>query len=120
MAKPPEFYIQMKEKHPELIGAYEALGKAAGDAGPLDRQTQALVKLALSIGAGMEGSTHSSVRKALVAGCSEDELRHAVFLAVTTLGFPSMMRGRAWVEDVLAKNSADPKHVPVAPDKDGG
>ena len=55
----------------------------------------------------MEGSTHSSVRKALGAGCSKEEIRHAVFLAVTTLGFPSMMRGRAWVEDVLSKNAPE-------------
>ncbi len=55
----------------------------------------------------MEGSTHSSVRKALAAGCSEDEIRHAVLLAVTTLGCPSMMRGRAWVEEVLSKNDPE-------------
>mgnify|MGYP001196472557 FL=1 len=109
MAKPPEFYIQMKENHPELTGAYEALGKAAREAGPLDSQAQALVKLGLSIGAGMEGSTHSSVRKALAAGCSEEEIRHAVILSVTTLGFPSMMRGRAWVEDVLTGNDPEQK-----------
>lgn len=106
MAKPPEFYLQLKEKHPELIGAYESLGKAAREAGPLDERTQALVKLGFSIGAEMEGSTHSSVRKALAAGCDGEEIRHAVFLAVTTLGFPSMMRGRAWVEDVLDRETS--------------
>ncbi|MCH2376243.1 MAG: hypothetical protein MK538_18825 [Planctomycetes bacterium] len=25
-----------------------------------------------------------------------------MLLAVTTIGFPAMMRGRAWVEDVLS------------------
>lgn len=105
MAKPPEFYLQMKEEHPDLVGAYESLGKAAREAGPLDDRIQALVKLGLSIGAGMEGSTHSSVRKALAAGCSAEEIHHAVALSVTTLGFPSMMRARAWVEDVLARNA---------------
>ena len=106
MAKPPEFYLQMKKDHPELVSAYESLGKAARDAGPLDAQTQALVRLGLSIGSGMEGSTHSSTRKALDAGCGEEQIRQAVLLAVTTLGFPSMMRARAWVEDVLSKNAA--------------
>ena len=38
MAKPPEFYLQMKKDHPELVSAYESLGKAARDAGPLDAQ----------------------------------------------------------------------------------
>ena len=106
MAKPPEFYLQMKKDHPELVSAYESLGKAARDAGPLDAQTQALVRLGLSIGCGMEGSTHSSTRKALDAGCGEEQIRQVVLLAVTTLGFPSMMRARAWVEDVLSKKAS--------------
>lgn len=101
MSQPPSFYTDMKAQYPELLGAFEALGKAANHAGPLDRKTAALVKLALGIGAGLEGSTHSSVRKALAAGCSPDEIRHTAVLAVTTLGFPTMMRARAWVEDLL-------------------
>ena len=57
----------------------------------------------MCFGAGLEGGAHSAVRKGLNAGCSPDELRHAAILAVTTLGFPSMARARAWVEDVLSK-----------------
>jgi alkylhydroperoxidase/carboxymuconolactone decarboxylase family protein YurZ len=105
MPKPPEFYRKMKEEHPELVGAYEALGSAALQAGPLDAKTAALAKLALGIGASMEGSTHSSVRKALAAGATPDEIRHVAYLAVTTLGFPAMMRARAWVDDVLGERS---------------
>ena len=104
MAEPPKFFLEMKAAHPELVEAYEALGEAAKAAGPLDGKAAALAKLALSIGAGLEGSTHSSVRKALAAGCAPDEIRHVVLLSVTTLGFPIMMRARAWVEDVLSKS----------------
>ena len=57
--------------------------------------------LALSIGTGLEGATHSGVRKALDAGCDPEEIRHVAVLGVTTLGFPTMMRARVWVEDVL-------------------
>lgn len=98
---PPDFYLRMRDQHPELMTAFESLGKAARTAGPLDDKTVALVKLALGIGSGLEGATHSSVRKAQAAGCSPAEIRHAAVLAVTTLGFPAMMRARAWVEDVL-------------------
>ena len=35
------------------------------------------------------------------AGWTPDELRHAVVLATTTLGFPRMMAAYTWVEDVL-------------------
>jgi alkylhydroperoxidase/carboxymuconolactone decarboxylase family protein YurZ len=103
MSKPPKFYLEMKERHGELIEAYESLSLAAKEAGPLDAKTAALSKLGLSVGAAMEGATHSSVRKALAAGCTPDEIRHVVLLGVTTLGFPSMMRARAWVEDVLSR-----------------
>ena len=108
MSRPPEFYLEMKERHGELIEAHESLSRAARDAGPLDAKTAALSKLALSVGAGMEGSTHSSVRKALATGCSPEAIRHVVLLGVTTLGFPSTMRARAWVEDVLGSDRKPP------------
>ena len=102
MSDLPENYRNMKQQCPDLMNAYEALGEAAKKAGPLDEKSAALVKLALTIGGQTEGGSHSAVRKALAAGCTPDELRHIATLAVTTLGFPFMMRARSWVEDVLA------------------
>lgn len=103
MSELPETYQRVQKQYPEVMKHYEALGETAGKAGPLDAKTIALVKLAMCFGAGLEGGAHSAVRKGLNAGCSPDELRHAAILAVTTLGFPSMARARAWVEDVLSK-----------------
>ena len=77
------------------------LGAATAAAGPLDRKTRALVKLGLAIGGQMEGAVHSHTRRALEAGCTAEEIRHAVVLATTTLGFPSMMKCLSWVDDVL-------------------
>ncbi|MCK4341562.1 MAG: carboxymuconolactone decarboxylase family protein [Phycisphaerae bacterium] len=107
MAELPELYQRVKEQYPELMKHYEALGEAAAKAGPLDAKTVALVKLGMCLGAHLEGGAHASVRKALDAGCSPDELRHLAVLAVTTLGFPSMARARAWIEDLLAKPAAE-------------
>ena len=105
MPQLPEFYQSMKQQHPEFMSAYEALGEAAKKAGPLDAKTAALVKLALTLAGELEGGSHSAVRKALSAGCTPEELRHVAVLAVTTLGFPSMMRARAWIEDVLSESA---------------
>lgn len=69
----------------------------------MDGREIALVKLGIALGSGMEGASHSAARKALDAGCSADEVRHVALLSVTTLGFPSMMRGLAWVEDLLGR-----------------
>ncbi len=101
----PKPYQRMHQKYPELMQAYEALGEACRDAGPLDAKTVALLKLAISLGAGLEGAAHSHARKALEAGWTADELRHLALLATPTIGFPTMMRGRGWIEDVLEKQS---------------
>jgi 4-carboxymuconolactone decarboxylase len=97
----PKPYKQMHQDHPELMQVYESFGKAARDCGPLSDREVALVKLAISIGSGLEGAAHSHCRKALEAGCQGEDLRHVAILSAPTMGFPSMMRARSWVEDVL-------------------
>jgi alkylhydroperoxidase/carboxymuconolactone decarboxylase family protein YurZ len=104
MSDLPQAYQHVKQRYPELMGHYEALGQLASAAGPLDAKTSALVKLGMCVGAGLEGGAHSSVRKAIDAGCTPDELRHVAVLAVTTLGFPTMARARAWIEDLLSED----------------
>lgn len=102
MAKPPRQFRQLVERYPALAGAYGALGEAAKGAGPLDERSACLVRLGIGIGMQHEGATHAHTRKALDAGFSPDELRHAALLASTTLGWPSMMAAYMWVEDELA------------------
>lgn len=97
----PKPYKQMHQRYPELMQAYESFGQAAREAGPLSAREVALVKLAISIGAGLQGAAHSHCRKALEADCSPEDLRHVAILSAPTIGFPTMMRARSWVEDVL-------------------
>ncbi len=99
----PKPYKQMHVSNPELMQAYEAFGQAARNAGPLSDREVSLVKLAISIGSGLEGAAHSHCRKALEAGCTPEDLRHVAILSAPTNGFPAMMRARGWVEDVLTK-----------------
>ena len=100
----PKPYKQMHADHPDYMRAYESFGKAAREAGPLGDREVAMVKVAISIGSGLEGATHSHCRKALEAGCTPDELRHVALVSAPTIGFPTMMRARSWVEDVLQKH----------------
>jgi alkylhydroperoxidase/carboxymuconolactone decarboxylase family protein YurZ len=60
-----------------------------------------LVKLALALGSGREGAVHAHVRKLVDLGVGADEIRQVALLAVTTLGFPAMMTGLTWINDVL-------------------
>ncbi|MBI5705647.1 MAG: carboxymuconolactone decarboxylase family protein [Armatimonadetes bacterium] len=103
MPKLPSHFKKFMTEQPAVGAAYGKLSDAVAEAGPLDAKTRALVKLGLSLGAKMEGAVHSQARKALEAGATREEIRHAVLQATTTLGFPQMMTGIAWVEDVFRK-----------------
>ncbi len=99
--KLPSAYRRFAADHPRVIEAYETLGEATLTDGPLDRKTCELVKLGLAVGARLEGAVHAHVRRAREAGATADEIRHAIRLATTTLGFPSMMSALSWTNDVL-------------------
>lgn len=85
---------------PELWEAFQKLGAAAGEAGPLDERSRRLVNLALAIGADSEGATHSHSRRGLAEGLSREELEHVAYLAITTLGWPRAIRALTWIRDV--------------------
>lgn len=101
MSKPPKRFQQFIKNYPDVAQAYSSLGDAVHAAGPLDEKTRALIKLGISAGARLEGAFHSHVRKALTAGVTVDEIRHAVLLALPTIGLPSMMAALSWIDDVL-------------------
>jgi alkylhydroperoxidase/carboxymuconolactone decarboxylase family protein YurZ len=95
---------QVAREKPELWRAFQALGAAAGQAGPLSEREQRLVNLALAIGADSEGATHSHSRRGTAEGLTADELEHVAFLAITTLGWPKAIRGLTWIRDVTRKS----------------
>ena len=107
MSKLPSKYLKFKEDYSEMFSAYERLGKSSVDVGPLDRKQIALIKLGITLGARLEGAVHSHCRKALEAGWEPAEIRHAVLLSATTIGFPSMMAGLSWVDDIICAQNSD-------------
>lgn len=103
MPELPKPFERFKAEYPSVFDAYEKLGAACLEAGPLDPKTRELVKLGISIGARMEGAAHSHTRRALEQGATPEELRHVALLALTTVGFPNMMSALLWVEDILSR-----------------
>ena len=103
MAELPQAYRQFLDAYPDTARAYQALGQALSDEGPLDAKTRELVKLGIAIGSGSEGAVHSHTRRAREAGAADEEIRHAALLALTSIGFPHMMAALTWVEDVLSE-----------------
>ena len=99
--KLPGPFEKFTKEFPEVFQGYDSMGKAAHAGGPLDSKTRELVKLGMAIGARLEGATHSHVRKALAAGATAKEIRHATVLAISTLGLPTTIMAFTWVDDVL-------------------
>ena len=100
----PPIVEGLTHTHPKLWEAYNRLGQAAAEAGPLDARAERLVKLAIAVGAGREGAVHSHVRRALGFGLSRDEIRHVAFLAITTVGWPAAIAALSWIEDALEES----------------
>lgn len=94
--KLPGTYLQFIEKFPELGHAHEQVAKAVDAAGPLDRKTCELIKIGLSVGAGLESAVRSHVRRAMQHGATEQEIEQAVLLAMNTLGFPRTVAAWQW------------------------
>jgi alkylhydroperoxidase/carboxymuconolactone decarboxylase family protein YurZ len=91
---------RIAERHAAVWQAYERLGAACSEAGPVDGRARRLVKLALAIGAASEGAVHSHVRRALAEGAAIEELEHVALLAIPTLGFPQAVAALTWIEDI--------------------
>jgi alkylhydroperoxidase/carboxymuconolactone decarboxylase family protein YurZ len=91
-----------RDDYKEVWQAFTELGDSCHRAGPLDERTRRLVKLALAVGAGLEGGTHSAVRNAVAAGISPEEMKHVAILGITTIGLPASMRALTWIGDGLS------------------
>ncbi|HLG33196.1 MAG TPA: carboxymuconolactone decarboxylase family protein [Ignavibacteriaceae bacterium] len=101
MSQIPKRFKKFTEDYPAVAKAYEKMGDAVHAAGPLDEKTRALIKLAISTGARLEGAVHSHTRKAIGVGCTADELRHVILLSLPTIGLPSMMAALSWIDDII-------------------
>lgn len=101
MARLPKRYLKFFEDYPDVGAAYETYGRSVAEAGPLDEKTRCLVKLALSLGARLEGGARSHAHKALLSGATPEEIRHVALLAAPTLGFPQMMASMSWMDVAL-------------------
>lgn len=104
----PDVLAEFAGEYPEVWSAYNRLGNAIAEAGPLDERTQRLIKLAIAIGAQRQGAVHSHTRRALAAGCTPAELSHVGILAITTVGWPGAFAAICWIRDTIAAQTERP------------
>lgn len=97
----PDRYKKIKNEYPNIFTHYEQVGELLNSSNILESKLITLIKLGMAIGAGYEGATHTHTRKALDKGFTKEEIRFAALTGITTLGFPHMMMGLSWIDDIL-------------------
>ncbi len=102
-AAPPKTYRTFVGRFPALGLAHENVARAAEAAGPLDRKTCALIKIGISVGAGLESATRSHVRRALENGATIPEVEQAILLAMNTCGFPRTVTAWQWAWEQIER-----------------
>lgn len=101
MNKLPFSYERFKKEFQKIEKEYGKLAARCHDAGPLNEKTRRLIKLGIAIGSESEGAVKSHARRALTIGISPEEIRHAVLLGLTTIGFPKMIAALNWVHEAF-------------------
>lgn len=105
MTKYPGQYQSIQKRYKGVVKSLEALGRATKAAGPLNKKTCELIQLAAAAAVRSEGSVHSHARRALEAGAKPDEIRHAIVLLTSTIGFPTVSAALSWTDDVLPERT---------------
>lgn len=105
--KLPGTYRQLMEQFPEITAAHDSMSAAVEKAGPLDAKTCSLIKIGVSVGAGLESALRSHVRRAQQAGASEQEIVQAIFQGMTTVGFPRAVAAWSWAQVQFERDQAD-------------
>jgi alkylhydroperoxidase/carboxymuconolactone decarboxylase family protein YurZ len=101
----PELYLKLKERHSDLIESVEKLSKVARASGPLDDKTGHLIQLGAAAAIHSKGSVCSHASRALNSGATPEEIRHAIIILTSTIGFPTVAAALSWVDDMLEKNA---------------
>lgn len=92
----------LMKHHGEIYEAYENFGKLIHTkGGPLEEKMRWLIKIALSASCQYDRALRTHTLKALKAGCTREEIEHAILLIAPTVGFPRMMRGLLILRDLL-------------------
>jgi alkylhydroperoxidase/carboxymuconolactone decarboxylase family protein YurZ len=95
----PRFLQRVIDRYPEIWKRYGDLKEEISSIDALDSRTQAVLKLAIAIGAGREGAVHSHTRRCVREGVSTEELFHTALLAITTIGWSGGIRALSWIND---------------------
>lgn len=96
--KLPGTFKQFAAKFPKLADAHQQTTEHIEQLGSLDKRTCELIKIGISLGAGLESAVRSHVRRAAEHGATEQEIEQAILLGMTTCGFPRTVAAWSWAQ----------------------
>lgn len=97
----PKSYSSLLKRYPVFSKALANLGETVRQQGPLDAKHAQLIQLSAAASIRSEGAVHSHTRRALELGADKEEIRHAIILLTSTIGFPSVAAALTWAEDIF-------------------
>ena len=104
--KTPRSWQRFAARYPAVADAYDTLSDACRHAGPLDEQSVALAKLAVSVGGSIDRTVHIHAKKALRAGIPPDALRQVALIAMPTIGLARALDALRWIEESIEEEAA--------------
>jgi 4-carboxymuconolactone decarboxylase len=87
----PETLEHFKAQYPKSWRAYEQLRNACDAEGPLDRKTVELIKIGISTALEHHGGLVAHISQARKAGATDNEINHAIIVAMGLAGFPTVL-----------------------------
>lgn len=97
----PETFQRFTRRFRGIADAHESIAQLVDHSGPLDRKSCELIKLGISIGAGLMTATKCHARRARQEGASLAEIELAILPAVNTSGFPRTVAAWQWAREAV-------------------
>lgn len=104
----PGTFRRIVKAFPAISAAHEQMARAVDSTGPLDRLTCELIKIGICVGAGLESALRSHVRRASRAGATQASIEQAIFLGMTTVGFPRATAAWSWAQQQFERDGKVP------------
>lgn len=99
--KLPEHFTKFVSEYPDIWDSHLKTAEACGKAGPLDRKTRELIKVAASGAANQETAVERHAVMAIQEGATKEEVYQAILLLITSVGFPRASAALKWAQRAL-------------------
>ena len=103
----PQTYLDFAARFPDLADAHTAANRSVVEGGPLDERVCELIKIGISLGAGLESALKSHVKRARRSGATVEEIEQSIVLGMTTSGWARTVAAWRWAHDQFERDAAE-------------